>query len=506
VESALQTDEVGIAELSVLVDIVRDWLRSKGLEALPDTAVRFGMPDGREAGASAERAAAGQDAAWDIALEEPTESGRFLTRICLGVRQQSLYVFVELRAGTEGLKLRPVPVDARCPHVLRSILDQRVWFVGATPARTKPLPLIGAAGGRRLMAVVRHTDRNLPVVAVSTHEGNQLTSTFADDLARDLSGVAVVAALDQAAAWEISLEFGREWSCYNGAVRMYWPLRSASSSVNALEHPLWTRERLLSTVDDPKAAASRLRHQLRRQLLALSTYTVSEPALLMRVFAEAAEARLQELRESASSVDDWVNIAEEYARENTVLKVQKRELEEQRSQLQAQVENLSIALQYQESAETEATIAPEAAPLVRSVVDAVVAATQRYADDLVFGADVANSVRAVAQDAGPPDKIYEYLKGLAEMTRQRRGPGLGRDMLMWLREQGLKASGESETVLNNHVEMLRRTWDDGIGGRRRFECHLKPSEGTSPDRCVRIYFAYDEAVQKTIIGWVGRHP
>jgi hypothetical protein len=356
------------------------------------------------------------------------------------------------------------------------------------------------------MAVVRHTDRNLPVVAVSTHEGNQLTSTFADDLARDLSGVAVVAALDQAAAWEISLEFGREWSCYNGAVRMYWPLRSASSSVNALEHPLWTRERLLSTVDDPKAAASRLRHQLRRQLLALSTYTVSEPALLMRVFAEAAEARLQELRESASSVDDWVNIAEEYARENTVLKVQKRELEEQRSQLQAQVENLSIALQYQESAETEATIAPEAAPLVRSVADAVAAATERYADELVFGEDVANSVRSVAQDAGPPDKVYEYLKGLAEMTGLRRGPGLGKDMLMWLREQGLKASGESETVLNNPAEMQRRTWDDGVGGKRRFEQHLKPSEGTSPDRCVRIYFAYDETVQKAIVGWVGRHP
>lgn len=506
VESALQTDEVGIVELNALVEIVRDWLRSKGLEALPDSTVTFGLPDGREARASAERASVAQDAAWDISLEEPTEEGRFFTRICLGCRQQRVYVFVELRAGTEGLKLRPVPVDARCPQVLRSILEKREWFVGATPARTKPLPLMGAAGGRRLMAVVRHTDRNLPIIAVSTFEGSQLTSTFADDLARDLSGVALVAALDQTAAWEISLEFGREWSCYNGAVRLYWPLRAASPSVNALEHPLWTRERLLSTAHDPKVAASRLRNQLRRQLLALSTYTVSEPAPLMRIFADAADARVQELRESAKSVDDWVAIAEEYARESTALKVQKRELEEQRSQLQAQVENLTIALQYQEPDEAEGTIAPDSAPQVRSVVDAVEAAKERFGEELLFGADVENAARSVALDAGPPDKIFEYLKGLAEMTQQRRGPGLGKDMLVWLREQGLKASGESETVLNSPSEMQRRTWDDGTGGRRRFAQHLKPSEGTSPDRCVRIYFEYVEGLRKTVVGWVGRHP
>lgn len=54
--------------------------------------------------------------------------------------------------------------------------------------------------------------------------------------------------------------------------------------------------------------------------------------------------------------------------------------------------------------------------------------------------------------------------------------------------------------------MQRRTWDDGSGQRRQFEKHLKPNESTSPGRCVRIYYDYDETLKKTIVAWIGRHP
>jgi hypothetical protein len=68
------------------------------------------------------------------------------------------------------------------------------------------------------------------------------------------------------------------------------------------------------------------------------------------------------------------------------------------------------------------------------------------------------------------------------------------------------ASGESETVLNSPAEQKARTWDDGAGAKRGFNFHLKPSEATSPDRCVRVYFEYDEKRSKTIVGWIGKHP
>lgn len=141
-----------------------------------------------------------------------------------------------------------------------------------------------------------------------------------------------------------------------------------------------------------------------------------------------------------------------------------------------------------------------------TVVEAIRLAKQRHDGVLVFGAAVDESVRLVAPDAGPPEKIVAYLNALAELTKRRRNGPLGSTAVKWLTSKGVVASGESETILNSPKEQLLRTWDDGSGARRRFNLHLKPSEGTSPDRCVRIYFDYDENRGTTIIGWIGRHP
>jgi len=69
--------------------------------------------------------------------------------------------------------------------------------------------------------------------------------------------------------------------------------------------------------------------------------------------------------------------------------------------------------------------------------------------------------------------------------------------IKWLNSRGVIASGESETVLNSTTEQKARTWDDGTGAKRPFNSHLKPSEAIHPDRCVRVYFDYDEKRAKT---------
>lgn len=104
-----------------------------------------------------------------------------------------------------------------------------------------------------------------------------------------------------------------------------------------------------------------------------------------------------------------------------------------------------------------------------------------------------------------PDKVLAYLEQLAEMVRERRTKGLGNQMLKWLQLRNVTASGESQTVRNSESERRKRTWDAG-GHARVFDTHLKPSDGVHPDRCVRIYFDYDDALQRAVIGWVGRHP
>jgi hypothetical protein len=326
---------------------------------------------------------------------------------------------------------------------------------------------------------------------------------LAEALARDLTGLAVIGTLDEGASWAVTAALGREWSCYNHAIRLYWPTKG--KIVSAYSHPLWTRDRLLESGGNSETAVQRLRNQLRRLLLAISTYTISEPPLLTRVWQEASESRLRELRARAEEQGEWQALAEEYAKENTALSAQVAKLAEINVGLEDQVSNLNLAFKYRDDANQEA-IPPEDEPAIETVADAIEAARKRFGLELVFGNDVVRGVETIAIDAGPPDKVFEYLRTLAEMTQRRQSEGLGKDMIQWLNDQGVKASTESETTINNNAEMKRRTWDSGSGQTRRFVRHLKPKEATSPDQCVRIYFDYDEVAAMTVVGWVGRHP
>jgi hypothetical protein len=505
VSSVLSANERPCDVIEELTQAIAAWLNTKGLQLPADGSVGAKLKDGRDATVSVAHGSIRDDVVWELSLSEPTDFGRFLTRICLGGRDGRVHLFLEMRAGGDGALVVPLDTDVRCPQVFRQLLDRRTWTSGQTPARTAPVEWCGADAAHRFWAVIRHKDRNLPVVAVSEYRGVALVPSLAMDLARDLCGVALVASLDQAASWEVTNTIGKEWSCFNGAVRLYWPFRGAD--VSAFDNPIWTRERLVEQAGTEVAAAGRIRNQLRRRLLELSTYTFDEPVEIRQIRNEAARARFDEQVQLASKSGNHAELAEQYFNEAARLEGELERERDRAERLEDQVRGLSQALQYAHPAlDAAEDIAPEPASPVSSVQEAVERATREFRTDLVFGADVHRGVETIARNAGPPDKIYDYLKTLAQMSRERRNGGLGKDMLIWLKEEGIKASSESQTVLNSSAEMQARTWEDGQGVRRPFDKHLKPKEGTSPDQCVRIYFTYDERIDKVVVAWVGRHP
>lgn len=295
---------------------------------------------------------------------------------------------------------------------------------------------------------------------------------------------------------------GKEWSSYNGAVRLFWP--GVRAGDNPMRHPLWMRWTLLSGGKSAADAAARFTVQMRRQLLGLSAFSVPEPSSFAATRTLRAKQETEAARASLRSTEDWEGLANVYAEHNdkllaaTALNVERiRELEEE-------VAGLKQALQWRPQVEHEG-IAPERDVPPQTVGEAVRLARERLSDALVFGADVDTGVGTLAQDAGPPEKILSYLETLAEMARTRRTSGLGMQMLEWLQARNVTATGESQTIRNSDAAIRRRTWD-ADGERRPFEAHLKPSDGVHPDRCARIYFVYDDARNKAIVGWVGRHP
>jgi hypothetical protein len=500
-ESVVAGADNAIQSLNKLIPTVESWLKAKGVMALQAGVAEFTLRDGRSAKIDAKEYSTVSALEWDISVDEPTPEGRFLTRIVLGGMDSSLSLFVEMRAGVDGYRIAPHLVDVRCPQVLRDLLAVRTWNVGKTPVSTKPLRWVGQAGARKLLALLAHQERNLPVVVASEFDGRSLSPTLSAELARDLSGVAIVVQIDHVASWTVTSLRGKEWSCFDGAVRVYWPMHG--SSKRAFDHPYWTRAKLIAATGSEAAAAVGIRNELRRRLLELSTYAADESVVLAKIRDEASRQKFEELRLSARERGEQEDLAEEYFNQCVSLSAELVKRNEHIGFLQDQVKNLSQVWKYSEREGT--ALAPEPEGPLYSVEEAVNRARAEFADTLLFGEDVKQSVRDVAADAGPPDKVFDHLRTLAEMAKIRQSGSLGKNMVEWFANNGISASYESEAVENNKAERQRRTWNDG-NGRRMFSAHLKPNDGTSPDRCIRIYFEFDEDIQKALVGWVGRHP
>src|SRR5690606_19337880 len=120
----------------------------------------------------------------------------------------------------------------------------------------------------------------------------------------------------------------------------------------------------------------------------------------------------------------------------------------------------NLQLQLDHAATTNAdVVAPELLAPPQSAEEAVNRARSEFGDSLVFGSDVDAGAKALAPDAGPPEKIYRFLSMLADLTTEMRKGPLGESPSRWLSNRGGTTSDEREGTRNNKSEMAKRTWD-----------------------------------------------
>ena len=493
-------------ELEALCRVVEEWLEGKGASDIGVGQRDVTFVDGRIARFQRERIETEYGALDSFMLSEPIPSGEFETRLNVAVAHGEAVLFCQLGTGTTESAVAPMSFDARCPRAVREIVRGGGWRLGASQASADHEVFVGREAGRRLTATIWDEDRGLPVVVISEHHGFTLHPDLARDVSSDLTGLAMVAHIDEDASWALSEPSGQVWSCFGGAIRLYWPFRATGN--NPYSHPLWTRQRLLGGHVDPVTAARRVRSRLRRMIFSQSAFRTA-PALIVKIREDSVAAQRRQAREA----NDYRELADGYARDSGLLKqeladrdIQISSLLDEIVDLKAQNGELITSLQFAGGTATVEDAEYVSAQLaVETVEDAVLQAMETLGN-LAFGRDVDDGIEGLAPDAGPPMKIFRYLESLSGMTTELHAGSLGTTQHQWLRDRGVDVSGESRTDRNSPTHIAKRTWDDGSGTRRVFESHLKPSDSTSPDRCVRIYFDYDEPTQKTIVGWVGRHP
>lgn len=485
------------------LDKLNSWVRSKGVVDLLTSPPTLTLVDGRPAKYEEEDLESGLQRLHACRITEPTETGPFKTSIELSRDEYITELACRLYVGGLMSTIAPIPFDARCPRVVRDIVGtDAVWLAGETPVSLSALAYRGQSGGSNLCDLIWSQSRHLPLAVVSEHQGLILHPDLPNGLAHDLCGLAIVATVDDAASREVTRTRTREWSCYNGAIRIYWPMLSGLATPR--QHPLWTAERLLSGVPNTFAAAARIRAQIRRRVFGLSTFAHTDRSLGESVRIEKSARTLVEMRKLAVDSGEWQQLAEEVDRKNGELSKECDNLREQVADLKARCASLLTAVQWQSAEGYAEDVVPEEAAPPATVIDAVNQAREKHGDCLLFGSDVEDGIVSLHPTAGPPEKILRYLDVLAEMTRRRANGTLGTDPLMWLNAQGIAASGEGETVRKSKAERQKRTWNAGTSS-REFLLHLKPAEATDRGRCARIYFDHYEST-KTIVGWIGPHP
>jgi hypothetical protein len=489
--TVLQEANTSTADMvSAIESGIADWVQQKGVLVDSGPPIVIEYPDGRLAQFQVGRMGTGAHWLRSYSLTEPIDRGIFRTTIEVANDDSRISLDARLEAGTEGL-LAPLSVDARCPSFLRQLMRHPWrWTIGAWTLPIGNLEFRGEAGGQALLELLADPMRSLPVVVVSEDEQGW-TDDFIEALRADVSGVGVVVSVDASASWEVTNRIGRHWSCYNGAIRIYWPRWRVEQ--DPLDHPLWTRRRIYELRDTEELAQRSVRNTIRRRLLALSVSGLKRDPLFEHVLQVHRE-------DSRSRAKDNVELLDIYARENDQLRERITQLEEEKAQLSLEFENYRTVQEWKQSAETS-DIEPDTDSQPETAEEALLLARERYAAYLTFGDSLEGGVADLAPEAGPPPKILHYLATLSSLSEALRAGPLGRDIVEWLSERGIAASGESETVRKNGG---RRFTIDGRS--ERFELHLKPNDATSPDRCVRIYFRWDPKRQSIVVGWLGRHP
>ena len=353
------------AEGERLHSALEAWLQQKGASAATGGGA-YAAVDGSDASYRV-LTVGDSDLSWTMfELTEVSEDGRrFVANLSVTVGQKSVVLFVTLEVGSVSTQINRIDVDARCPKVVRDLLGEPgTWHHGAS--RLRGLSRVdGFDAGETLALEIQNTKRTVPFVVVSRLGSETVLPDLDEKLAFDLAGLANVHTVDDAAAWALTDTLRKQFSCYSGAIRIYWPRLSPQDE--PYRHHLWTAARLRGLEDDDRLALDRIRRQVRTVIMRASAASVVRPGEIDDIRNAAARAEYAALKEKASSLEDFMSLADSYAAHNDTLRhdlaARTAELEELRGdvmRLEAERQGLLFHLgQAKASSDNDTDVEPD---------------------------------------------------------------------------------------------------------------------------------------------------
>lgn len=425
-------------------------------------------------------------------------------QLCLAVRQTG---FREAGA-KRSRQTEPPPFIAQ---LIREVSLNDGQPVTAAPWR------ISASTVYDLVSFLQSPKRKLPVVLISQakNPGIGVNGYLLDAraFAKSMTGIAHVAELEWDAAFELSRSVGTEWSCFGGAVRIYWPEPICFELDDPYLHPLYTARTMQSSFYNgsggPEYELQRLIHSRNTEM------PMNWSAHGIQFYVEAAQERMlsasgtvrtevllqqcqEQLRRVHQSLEEYKALAEEYFDDLCASRKDSETLYQQVQAMAAMVDRQRREILRLKSGKKEMPPINQGYEKMQEWV------TQYYPDRLYLHPRAVRALKsAVYQN---PSLVYRCLILLAEDYYDYRKGRIGRDEFS--RRCGMVDTGLSECGFGSASDILEQGEEYYImyGGRRRLlDRHLKKGVSRNPLYCLRIYFFWDEKTSHVVIGSLPGH-
>jgi hypothetical protein len=348
--------------------------------------------------------------------------------------------------------------------------------------------------------------RKLPLLVISARNDNDrpvLSTHEIEKIASLLAGTALVyVATNRFTAFRLEEQVGKSMACYNGAMRLYWPI--PAEGVRSFP-PFWRADEVM-----------RLDKRLSRQLLLrVSSFTAgfeSEVSYdcLMAYRAEAKRNELlrsPELKTLMGAHAELQQLLDLYVEDNDVLKKRVLALtagieahERELMQASSRIEELTHALDARKAVPKEHLEGPQIL-VFRNVLEAVEQITESYSENTLA---ITPKAMKGAEDSNyeEPADVYRALEWLATTYLAD-----GKKDLTTLRASCLQVCRMTYHASQGHaMEVHPEDYHVNYEG-KKYDLAEHLCKGTSRDgrRTIRIGFAYDDEKKRVIVGYISQH-
>lgn len=434
---------------------------------------------------------------WEFTLSEPFEdTSVWRTELRLLETLPPLKCSVCMRIISSSKRIAPLSFYVETPRFLRTLGEHFRVFIGDTEARAVPT-LVDESDAEEFIQLLRDDRRSLPLVAIShPASGPPLLPQAADLLSRYLFPLANVIELTQPGTWYLTQTLGKEMSCFDAGIRIYWPGWSEDDS--PIRHPLWWKGKIHVSleydVDDPYKL---IRMSLMRRLVGAATGRFEYPEEISSVLQNYQKrldaailkqlgiAKTEELSQHVKELLEGLKYYREYSE---LLETENQELKNENERVHLETAILEEGIR---SGRHEPSYWQ-----VQSAEEAVTKAQTDFSDTLLFATDF-DYVRLAGE------YVYKILQCLDELCLVERH-GTRRPPRELLAEIMARRLGDSKFLQIGDTQLRKTHPTTGERVHLRHRVHI--SSG-APTKTLSVYWekVREGRTFKYLVGRIGRH-